>query len=94
MSINKVEGTKKEHKVFLYALSTCGWCKKTKQLLNKNDVEYEYLDVDKCTSEERKQAISDIKSRNVPLGFPIIIIDDEKVISGYKESAIKEVLEI
>ena len=94
MPISKVEGTRKDHKVFLYALSTCGWCKKTKQMLNENDVQYEYLDVDKCTSEERKQAISDIKSRNVPLGFPIIIIDDKKVISGYKESAIKEVLEI
>lgn len=94
MPISKVEGTKKDHKVFLYALSTCGWCKKTKQLLSENDVEYEYLDVDKSTSEERKQAISYIKSRNVPLGFPIIIIDDEKVISGYKDRDIKEALEI
>lgn len=94
MPISKVEGSNKDHKVFLYALSTCGWCKKTKQLLSENNIEYEYLDVDKSTSEERRQAISDIKSRNVPLGFPIIIINDEKVISGYKESAIKEVLKI
>ncbi len=94
MPISKVEGNRKDRKVFLYALSTCGWCKKTKQMLNENDVQYEYLDVDKCTSEERKEAISDIKSRNVPLGFPILIIDDEKVISGFKESAIKEALEI
>jgi len=27
----KVEGEKKEHNVFLYTLSTCGWCKKTKE---------------------------------------------------------------
>ena len=94
MPISKVEGNRKDHKVFLYALSTCGWCKKTKQMLNENDFQYEYLDVDKCTSEERREAISEIKKRNVPLGFPILIIDDEKVISGFKESAIKEALEI
>jgi glutaredoxin len=94
MPILKVEGTKKDHKVFLYALSTCGWCKKTKQLLSENDVEYEFLDVDKSTSEERKNAISEIKSHKVPLGFPVTIIDNEKVISGYKENAIKAALNL
>jgi glutaredoxin len=94
VSVVKVEGENKEHKVFLYTLSTCGWCKKTKQLLKENDIEYEFLDVDLCSQEKRSQAVSDIRSRNIPLGFPIIIIDDEEVISGYKEGAIREALDI
>jgi len=42
-------------------LSTCGWCKKTKQFLRENDVEYEYLDVDTATPEERKAAIKSLR---------------------------------
>jgi glutaredoxin len=92
MPVIKVEGENKNHKVFLYALSTCGWCKKTKQFLKDNSVEYEYLDVDKTKGEERKSAINDIKSRKVPLGFPIIIVDDENVIIGFKQNQLMETL--
>jgi glutaredoxin len=92
MSIVKIEGEKKDHKIFLYTLSTCGWCKKTKQLLKDNDVEYEVLDIDTSSSDERRKVISEIKQKNLPLGFPLIMIDDDKVISGYKEEEIKEAL--
>ncbi len=92
MSIVKVEGNKKDHKVFLYTLSTCGWCKKTKQFLKDNDVEYEYIDLDKCTREERKKVIDDIKARKASMGFPLAIIDDEIMISGYKVDKYKEAL--
>lgn len=94
MSIVKVEGNKKNRKVFLYTLSTCGWCKKTKQFLQDNEIEYEYIDVDKCTREERQKVIADIKARKASMGFPLAIIDDEIIISGYKVDKFKEALGI
>jgi glutaredoxin len=94
MTRKVVVGENKGHKVFLYALSTCGWCKKTKQFLKDNKIEYEYLDVDTASSENRRKAIDEIKARKVSLGFPIIIIDDETIISGYKPEAIAEALEL
>ncbi len=84
----KVDGSKTDHKVFIYTLSTCGWCKRTKELLREKGVAYEYLDVDTCQGEERKTAIEDLKRRNAPLGFPVIIIDDNTMISGYKPDEI------
>lgn len=92
MTWTSVEGGKKENKVVLYALSTCGWCKKTKKLLNDSSVEYEYLDVDIASSEERRGAIEELKKRNVPLGFPVTIIDDDKIIIGFKPDEFKEAL--
>ncbi len=92
MSVKKVEGKNNRNKVFLYTLSTCGWCKKTKQMLKDHEVEYEYLDVDTATSEERREAIRDLNSRGAPIGFPTIIINDDDVITGFKEAAIKEAL--
>ena len=84
----KVGGAINNHRVFLYALSTCGWCKRTKELLKEKGVAYEYLDVDTCQGEERKNAIEDLKRRNAPLGFPVTIIDDTTMISGYKPDEI------
>jgi glutaredoxin len=92
MPTTKVEGPKKEHRVFLYTLSTCVWCKKTKELLRESGVEYEYLDIDTCSSEERRNAIASLKSRSAQIGFPIIIVDDKPLITGYKPNEIKEAL--
>jgi glutaredoxin-like protein NrdH len=92
LPITKIDGAKKEHKVFLYTLSTCGWCKKTKELLKEKGVAYEYLDVDTLKAEERKAAIEDLHSRNAPLGFPVTIIDDKELISGYQPEKILGVL--
>jgi glutaredoxin-like protein NrdH len=88
LPITKVEGTKNDHKVFLYTLSTCGWCKRTKELLREKGVAFEYLDVDTLKAEERKTAIEDLHRRNAPLGFPVIIIDDKELISGYQQEKI------
>ena len=92
MVVVKVQGEKKAHKVFIYTLSTCGWCKRTKEFLKEQGVEFEYMDVDSCTSEERRATIEDLKSRNAPIGFPLAIIDDETIISGFKPDKYKEVL--
>lgn len=94
MSIIKVKGEKSDHNVFLYTLSTCGWCKRTKEFLKENNVTYSFLDVDKCTSEERRKAIDDMKSRKAAMGFPLAIIDDNILISGYKPDKYKEVLNL
>lgn len=88
----KVDGENRSHDVFIYALSTCGWCKKTKQFLKDNGIEYEYLDVDTATSEERRAAIKNLRDKKAPLGFPVTIVDDEAVISGYDPGALKEAL--
>lgn len=92
MMSTKVKGKKRGHKVFIYTLSTCGWCKRTKQFLSDSDVEYEYIDVDKCTPEERRAAIQRLQEKKAPIGFPVIIIDGERIISGFKPEEIKEAL--
>ena len=88
----KVEGGKTHHNVFLFALSTCGWCRKTKEFFRENDVAYEYIDVDKCSSEEKREVGRILKERNIPLGFPVTIVDDQVVISGFKPDEFKEAL--
>ncbi len=93
MKRNRVPGRNKQHKVLLYALSTCSWCKRAKKLLADNDVEYEYVDVDLCSREDREEARRDILSRGGRLSYPTIIIDDKTLITGFREDEVKAALE-
>jgi glutaredoxin-like protein NrdH len=91
MNINHVDG-KKKGKVMLYALSTCGWCQKTKTLLNELGVEYDYTDVDLLRGSEQTSVIGIIQKFNPDCNFPTLVIDDSKCIVGFKEADIRKEL--
>lgn len=93
MAFQKISGANNRHQVTLYALSTCGWCRMTKDLLNANNIEYQYIDVDLCTGQEREEIINRVKELNPRGSFPTLQIDD-KVVIGYDDERIKELLEI
>lgn len=92
MNTTKVEGKRETHKVLLYTLTTCAWCKLTKEFLKENNVSYEYLDLDVSSKEDQVTAVIDLKRRNAPVAFPTIIIDDTKLITGFKEEELSEAL--
>jgi glutaredoxin-like protein NrdH len=90
MDIKHVKGKNKGN-IMMYALSTCGWCKKTKRLLNEMGVEYDYTDVDLLQGEERAQAIKELERWNPRRSFPTLVINNECIV-GYKEDKIKEAI--
>ena len=90
MAVNHVEGVCKA-KILVYALSTCVWCKKAKQLLGELGVAYDFLDVDSLAGEEKQNVMSDLRKFNPQCSFPTILIND-KCIAGFKESEIKAAL--
>jgi glutaredoxin-like protein NrdH len=90
----KVAGDLKTHKVLLSTLSTCVWCKRLKAFLKEHGVEYEFIDVDHCSRDERKEISDDILRRGGRLSYPTIIIDDEVLITGFHEDKLLEVLRI
>lgn len=94
METKKVAGTKKDHKVLMYAISTCAWCKMTKKYLKDNQVEYEYVDVDLCSDKERQTIRNDIVKRGGEPNYPIIIVDDKVMINGFRKDRINEALNL
>ena len=78
----------------MYALSTCAWCKMTKQFLKDNNVEYDYIDVDLCKEEDKQKIREHIQSKGGPLSYPTIIVDDEVLITGLRKDKLKEALEL
>ena len=86
-----VEGENKGH-IMLYALSTCGWCKKAKQFLSKMGVEYYYIDVDQLMGTDREDMVAEVKNWNPACSFPTLVINKEKCIVGSNEEKIREAI--
>ena len=93
VKIEHVDGENKG-KIMLYALSTCIWCKKTKQLFDKLGVEYSYIYVDLLEGEEKDDIVDEIRKWNPRCSFPTLVINDKKVITGFKEDEILKELEL
>jgi glutaredoxin len=89
MSVTHVDG-KQKGKVMLYALSTCGWCKKTKALLNELGVAYDYIDVDLLKGSEQTAVIGEIQKHNPDRNFPTMVINGVRCIIGFKEDDIRK----
>ncbi|MCW3996806.1 MAG: glutaredoxin family protein [Candidatus Bathyarchaeota archaeon] len=94
MQFSKVPGKKNDHKVIVYALSTCVWCKLTKQFLNENNVEYEFVDVDLLQDKEKSEVHRTILDKGGSLSYPTTIVDDKTVITGFRKDQLKEALGI
>jgi Glutaredoxin and related proteins len=76
--------------VKIYALSTCGWCKKTKAYLNSHDVKYAYVDVDLLSGEQLERARAEQTRFNPAGSFPTIVIDGSDCIVGFDEERLDE----
>lgn len=87
MNLEHVDGENKGD-VLLFALSTCGWCKKTRLLLEEIGVAYNYVYVDLTDGDERNEVIENLKKWNTSLSFPTLVLNNEKSIVGFDKDTI------
>ena len=77
-------------KIVMYGLSTCVWCKKTRQLLTDLGVDFDYVYVDLLSGDEEESAVKEVSRFNPRSSFPTIVINNEKAILGFDEQAIRK----
>jgi glutaredoxin len=82
---------KKKIKPMLYTLSTCVHCMAAKRFLKENNIEYDYVDIDKLDGSEREDVLSQMLKVSGSMRFPTIIIGT-KVVVGFYEDKLKEAL--
>ncbi|MCC7560913.1 MAG: glutaredoxin family protein [Methanobacterium sp.] len=91
MLMQHVDGENKG-KIVLFALSTCGWCKKTRMLLEDVGAEYDYVYLDLLQGDEKQEVIQQVKKWNPQLSFPTMVINDKETIVGFNEDKVREIL--
>jgi glutaredoxin len=88
MVLEHIDG-KNDGKVVLYALSTCGWCSKTKELLREIGVGFDYVYVDLLEGQERENTLNAMEKWNPRGSFPTLVIRDKICIVGFHEDQIR-----
>ena len=90
MEFVHVKGKKQQGEVRLYALSTCGWCAKTKELLTGLGVDFSYVYVDLLPRNEMEKAFEEVRRFNPACSFPTVVINGGKTIVGFREQELRE----
>ncbi len=88
----RVTGPRNEHNVVFYGLSTCIWCRRTRQFLEEQGVAFDFVYVDLLEGRDREEILAQVRRWNPGLSFPILVINDARCVIGYRPDAIKEVL--
>ncbi|NTW72947.1 MAG: glutaredoxin family protein [Eubacteriaceae bacterium] len=87
-----VEGIDKGD-IMLYALSTCGWCRKTRKLLDELGVAYNYVYTDLESDENQDIIDEEVRRLNAHGSYPTIVINGDNCIIGYDPDSIKGALD-
>ena len=77
--------------VMLFALSTCGWCRKTRQFLDDHKVAYDCVYVDLLEGEEKERVLAEVRKWNPSTSFPTVVVDG-RVVVGFREDKLREAL--
>jgi len=89
---SSIPGPHNEHHTVFYGLSTCIWCRRTRQLLEDQGVKFDYVYVDLLKGQEREEAVEQIRRWNSAVSFPTVVVDDSQCVIGYKPEKLKEAL--
>jgi glutaredoxin len=91
MNTVHVQG-KNKGDIFLYTLSTCGWCKQMKRWLDKKRLAYSYVDVDLEPAQDKETVIEAVRRWNPKCSFPTVVVNDKDCFVGFKPDRLKELL--
>jgi len=87
-----VLGSRNRHHVLFYGLSTCIWCRRTRQFLESNDVAFDVVYVDLLQGAEREAVVEQVRRWNPSVSFPTLVIDNRRCIIGYRPEEMQEAL--
>lgn len=91
----KVPGELREKDLALYTLSTCAFCKRAMEFLEEHGVAYRYVHVDNLDLNVKRMLKGELKRKykDLPV-FPVLVIDDERAISGFNAEEWKKELDL
>jgi glutaredoxin len=76
----------------MYGLSTCGWCAKAREWLDKNAGQYDLIYVDLLDRVERDRVMTELRQQVPTVAFPMVFFGEECVV-GYKPDEYARLLE-
>ena len=76
-------------RIEFYGLSTCIWCRRTRQLLDKLGVAYDYVYVDLLSGADQEKAMAEVRRWNPGESFPTVVFAGSSCVLGFDEARIR-----
>ena len=93
LSYTLVDGAKTDPAITVYALSTCGFCKRAMAYLAKNGFAYRYIYVDTILHETKTETKQALKEKyKVDIAFPFATVGESDHLVGFIEADWKRTL--
>jgi len=87
LEYTRKDGTNKRHDVEVYALSTCGFCKRALAFLDEHGIEHRYVHVDLVPLETKNKAKAALADQfKTFISFPFAVIDGKDYLVGFIEA--------
>ncbi len=90
-----VDGSVDAGDIMIYALSTCGFCKRALAFLRDNSIKFRYIYFDDLQSEEKSEIREHLRNTfNETVRFPFLVYNNERCLVGFDEDEWKSLLGI
>lgn len=76
----------------IYALTTCNHCRKTRLLLEENNVPFTIVYVDEYPKVLNLKLMDKIRGYNPRGSFPTVYLPTGQILTGYRETSLREAL--
>ncbi len=87
LAYTDVAGSRPGPEITVYALSTCGFCKRAMAFLNTKGLAYRYIYMDMIPLEAKAEAKKALKERfKADVAFPFAVIDGKTHLVGFIEA--------
>ena len=95
IDFTEVPGSSEPHKLTVYALSTCAFCKRAMKFLEEKGLTFRYVYLDQLDFDLKREVKQELKSKfeNLPV-FPVLVVDDDEALSGFTEDKWSERLDL
>ena len=78
------DGEVNNKEISVFALSTCGFCRRGIQFLKNNKVKFRYVYIDKMPYEEKQQLKKQLQEKfQKRVAFPFVVVNDEEALVGF-----------
>ena len=86
LQFTSVAGTKTNPDITVFALSTCGFCKRSLSFLESNGFAYRYIHMDRISLDAKTEVKRELKEKyKVDIAFPFVTIGDNGYLVGFIE---------
>ncbi len=84
VNFEQKDGNRSAGSLKLFALSTCGFCKKAMAFLEENSISYQYIYVDSVAAEIKSKIKDEFQQKfDKKMLFPSLVIDDKDFLVGF-----------